>query len=275
MIPRAKSRFRMGLRANSRGITKGLGRSRASGFSLPGITSGSAAYEVGRVDKFNNTPDHIRLRRISAEMTRMINLMGGVQETAEYCMWYLARWCLMEIVFHTPIETGYAASMWTITPRLGSKRASFIIANGVPYILYLEYGHSTQAPVGMVRVTFFKARTYLRYIYNLLLAEVQKGARSTGRGEAVQKLTPGWETRNTPARLMIMDLRLKLEQILPLDKPIETRNASAWLAMHTEDPRQYSPGAETMISFDVKREAKSLEHAWRSIAHSTGRRHEV
>jgi hypothetical protein len=245
------------------------------------VTSGSASYEVGRVDKFNQIPDRIHLKEISEEMTRLIRLMGGVQEVAEYAMWYLARWCLMEIVYHTPVETGYAASMWTVTPHLGRKRVAFIIANNVPYILYLEYGHSTQAPAGMVRITFFKARTYIHYIYTLILAEVQKGARSVpgGKGErfSLNRLPTGGDffvvPGSTATKLMIDDLRIKLEQLLPLDKPVETKNASAWLAMHTEDPRQYSPGVETMIAFDIKREAKSLEHVWRQIAHVTGRRH--
>ena len=251
MIPRATPRYRMGLRANRYGVTRGLAPARRTSTrtNLIGpIRSGSASYEVGRVDKFNQVPDRIRLKEISTEMTKLIRLMGGVQEVAEYAMWYLARWCLMEIVFYTPEDTGYAASMWTISPYLGAKRVAFTISNGVPYIVYLEYGHSTQAPAGMVRITFFKAKTYLHYIYTLILAEVQKGVKAVpgAKGErfSLNRLPTGGDFFVVPgskgSRLMIDDLRIKLEQIMPLDKPVGTRNASAWLAMHTEDPRDFT-----------------------------------
>jgi len=51
------------------------------------------------------------------------------------------------IVSETPVDTGRAKAGW----ELEFKWNTAIIINAVPYIIYLEYGHSQQAPNGMVR----------------------------------------------------------------------------------------------------------------------------
>lgn len=69
----------------------------------------------------------------------------------------------------TPIDTGFARSSWWMslqdkgTPgqvvtecRLGDV---IRVGNGVEYIVALEYGHSLQAPQGMVRVTLAEWET--------------------------------------------------------------------------------------------------------------------
>lgn len=55
----------------------------------------------------------------------------------------------------TPVDTGYAKSRWKFTPTevLGAPN---IITNDAPYIIYLENGHSSQAPNGMVKVAMAK-----------------------------------------------------------------------------------------------------------------------
>jgi hypothetical protein len=83
------------------------------------------------------------------------------------------------VVFKTPVDTGRARANWQIT--LGTSKVrvltdtdksgtatiaaglavlrampqpyDILIANNLPYIIPLEYGHSQQAPQGMVRTT--------------------------------------------------------------------------------------------------------------------------
>lgn len=76
------------------------------------------------------------------------------------------------ITLKTPVDTGRARANWFMaegaaieasslekTPRtyargdFQGKGAVIFITNSLPYIVPLEYGHSKQAPAGMVRVT--------------------------------------------------------------------------------------------------------------------------
>lgn len=49
----------------------------------------------------------------------------------------------------TPVDTGYAQSRW----RLVVGQEDFAVTNDAEYISYLENGHSSQAPHGMVAIT--------------------------------------------------------------------------------------------------------------------------
>ncbi len=49
----------------------------------------------------------------------------------------------------TPVDTGRARQGWSIE----KTRTGYLISNNVTYIVPLEYGHSSQAPAGMARVT--------------------------------------------------------------------------------------------------------------------------
>lgn len=51
------------------------------------------------------------------------------------------------IVSETPVDTGHAKEGWKLD--IQPEKAEII--NPVDYIIYLEYGHSKQAPQGMVR----------------------------------------------------------------------------------------------------------------------------
>jgi hypothetical protein len=54
----------------------------------------------------------------------------------------------------TPVDTGRARAGWQGEhDRQDQHKATFTISNNVPYIIFLEYGHSKQAPSGMVRIT--------------------------------------------------------------------------------------------------------------------------
>jgi hypothetical protein len=86
-----------------------------------------------------------------------------------------------DIIENTPVDTGYARSNWwpsagtpvaTVSPEgtlatgndpaaaLASLKAfePFYWSNHVTYINKLEYGHSKQAPQGMVRIAIERAR---------------------------------------------------------------------------------------------------------------------
>lgn len=60
----------------------------------------------------------------------------------------------------TPVDTGRAKRNW----RLLKRRFGYIINNAVPYIVFLDRGHSKQAPRGMTKPTFerLKARNKIK-----------------------------------------------------------------------------------------------------------------
>lgn len=60
----------------------------------------------------------------------------------------------------TPVDTGKAKRNW----RLLRRRFGYIINNAVPYIVFLDRGHSKQAPRGMTKPTFerLKARNKIK-----------------------------------------------------------------------------------------------------------------
>jgi len=73
-----------------------------------------------------------------------------------------------KVMERTPVDTGFARNSWTLTKNknytddngLGEEKIldfslgeSLYLNNGANYITSLEYGHSSQAPKGMVRIT--------------------------------------------------------------------------------------------------------------------------
>jgi len=77
-----------------------------------------------------------------------------------------------DIVKRTPVDTGFArAAWWQSVGSVGSGNAppvgfttadSVFFANNAQYIERLEYGHSQQAPQGMVRITLAEANRYFQ-----------------------------------------------------------------------------------------------------------------
>ena len=100
-----------------------------------------------------------------------------IAEVVQMGVQKIAMQCLRGIVLRTPVDTGRARSNWAVSigeadtseKDIGGADATIavgaatiatapaygriFIANGLPYILALEYGHSKQAPGGMVRLT--------------------------------------------------------------------------------------------------------------------------
>ena len=62
----------------------------------------------------------------------------------------LAFFAKEKIMAITPVDTGRCRAGWRMNQETP---LSWIIDNPVEYTIYLEYGHSKQAPAGMVRIT--------------------------------------------------------------------------------------------------------------------------
>lgn len=94
------------------------------------------------------------------------------------------------IVQETPVDTGAAQNSWLVSSGAPSKRVihrltpepidsktkgfnifagrSWFLANNLPYIYKLEFGHSAQAPKGMVRINTAKWPQDLRKAFSIL-----------------------------------------------------------------------------------------------------------
>jgi hypothetical protein len=62
------------------------------------------------------------------------------------------------IVLATPVDTGRARSGWRLKRIADQVSVKWRITNNVYYIIFLEYGSSKQAPLGMVRVNLDRFR---------------------------------------------------------------------------------------------------------------------
>ena len=63
----------------------------------------------------------------------------------------------------TPVDAGNARSGWQLVTVVDSVREKHLrIINIVPYVAYLEYGWSKQAPAGMVRITLLELERRMR-----------------------------------------------------------------------------------------------------------------
>lgn len=56
----------------------------------------------------------------------------------------------------TPVKTGYTQSQWELTQTIDKVGDTGRYENSAPAAVYLELGHSQQAPAGMVRINVVK-----------------------------------------------------------------------------------------------------------------------
>ena len=75
--------------------------------------------------------------------------LQGFESSVEDGFQDLSREAFNRIKTRTPVDTGRARDGWTIS----GTPTDITILNEVPYIEFLENGHSRQAPNGMVRIT--------------------------------------------------------------------------------------------------------------------------
>lgn len=78
------------------------------------------------------------------------NFKKHIAQQSEQQLGELGLYALSRIQLLTPVDTGRARGGWRFA-RDG--RYTMRVFNNVHYIIYLEYGHSQQAPHGMVRLT--------------------------------------------------------------------------------------------------------------------------
>lgn len=99
----------------------------------------------------------------------------GMDSVRETCV-MLALVLIDKITWLTPVDTGRARANWFIAegapitqatesttpsneaPGLTGRQPIYI-TNNLPYIIALEYGHSGQAPFGMVRIALAQIKT--------------------------------------------------------------------------------------------------------------------
>lgn len=229
--------------------TKEVGGYKAyPGFGLlPSITAGAQYKLAGGYDKFNHKRQLVNIKELRSDLNRLIAIAGLPHIGARFVIWHVGRWALMEIVYATPFETGEAAAGWSISPQIRGKgkgygRVGFRISNSVPYLIFLEHGHSKQAPQGMVRVTMLTAQVQLEKLMDALIAWWQN-QQIRLRGWKYEPGIGGTLDLNEVERkipnLSWKQLLSELKAVLPLDKPVAHLNAEAYLAMRIDDPKDW------------------------------------
>lgn len=102
-----------------------------------------------------------------ADLQRAAEVLGV--ETAREAAVSLALTLHSKVSLKTPVDTGRARANWFLAegaPRIATTesvtpeappaltgKSVIYLTNSLPYIVPLEYGHSKQAPVGMLRVS--------------------------------------------------------------------------------------------------------------------------
>jgi hypothetical protein len=106
--------------------------------------------------------------RIGGFVTGWERLLERLEGTKADKMDRFERLCMEmfnRIIARTPVDTGLAQSSWTFNVEERTDDSILIaIRNPVFYVIYLEYGHSKQAPQGMVRITLEEMRQEVKSI---------------------------------------------------------------------------------------------------------------
>lgn len=104
----------------------------------------------------------------AADLERAAQVLGV--DSAREAAVTLALTLINKVSLRTPVDTGRARANWFLaegSPRIETTesttpenhgsvaltgRSTIFITNSLPYIVPLEYGHSSQAPYGMLRI---------------------------------------------------------------------------------------------------------------------------
>ena len=106
------------------------------------------------------------MTRFLRDMNKFFIAIGDLTETNAWIKFQaIVLRTFNKIKNRTPVDTGFAKSSWRVeinhdTPGLFQAK----IYNGAWYIALLEYGHSKQAPQGMVRITLIEQSITIRRI---------------------------------------------------------------------------------------------------------------
>lgn len=215
---------------------------------LPSITAGAQMALGQREDRFGKKRQLVDIKGIKSTLNRLLAIAGLPHVGARFVVWHVGRWCLMEIISKTPLDTGTAAAGWTISPQLRGKgkgygNVGFRIGTDVEYVKYLEYGHHDYPPQFMMRGTFQQARGELRHVMDILIDwwkqqqitlrnmrfDVNLSAGVLYNEEDVEQAIP---------RLSWQRLHSMIEERLPM-KDVSELNTSAALAYRIRDPKDW------------------------------------
>ena len=215
---------------------------------LPSIKAGAQVRLGTGSDRFGKKQELVDIKGLKADLNRLLAIAGLPHIGARFVVWHVGRWCLMEIVYKTPIDQGVAVAGWAISPQLRGKkgygRVGFRIKNPVSYVVFLEYGHSSQAPEGMVGTTFVQAKYELRHLMDVMI-QWWKDQRYLLRNmkfdidlAAGVPYDPATIERKIP-KLAWQRLLNELKARLPLNRPVADLNANVYLAMRIDDPKDW------------------------------------
>jgi len=127
-----------------------------------------------RIEGFGKSQGFV-LDKFVAGANRLFARLEATLEQREAGIAALQDELFEKIVRRTPVDTGRARAGWKPPEeRREGKRRTWVIENDVEYVIYLEYGWSRQAPLGMVRISMAEMAAKVRK----LLAGVEAGGRA-------------------------------------------------------------------------------------------------
>ena len=215
---------------------------------LPSIKAGAQVRLATGTTRFGKGQELVDIKGLKSALNRLLAIAGLPHIGARFVVWHVGRWCLMEIVWKTPVDTGQAAGGWSISPQLRGKRGygrvGFRIKNPVPWVVFLEHGHSEKAPEGMMGTTFMQAKFELRNLMDVLI-DWWKEQRYLLRNmkfdmdlAAGVPYDPAAVERKIP-KLSWQRLFNELKARLPLNRPVLELNTNVYLAMRIDDPKDW------------------------------------
>jgi hypothetical protein len=77
-----------------------------------------------------------------------------------------------EVMAGTPVLTGAARAGWKMDDKSVLGRIEFKIWNDVPYVIYIEYGHGSYPPQGMLRLNLARRQNILQHRIRRRLKEL-------------------------------------------------------------------------------------------------------
>lgn len=215
---------------------------------LPSISAGAQLALGQREDKFGKKRQLVDIKAIKGVLNRLLAIAGLPHVGARFVVWHVGRWCLMEIVAKTPLDTGTAAAGWTISPQIRGKgrgygNVGFRIGTDVEYVRYLEYGHHDYPPQSMMRSTFQQARSEIRNVMDVLITWWKNQQILLRNLRFDTDLSAGilYSEEDVERRIPNMSwqqLHAMLEDRLPM-KDVSELNTSAALAYRIRDPKDW------------------------------------
>ncbi len=111
-------------------------------WTVPGSQRGKTGFQIGAFMQATG---------------KFFDALDTTRQGALFVFRQLARSAFSRIVARTPVDTGLAKHGWVLDDLIDNESQTRLrITNTVFYVIYLEYGWSKQAPMGMVRITLME-----------------------------------------------------------------------------------------------------------------------